>query len=348
MATRRGVGRVGDFALEDDPFGTKARVRLGDRGHQRLGIRMLRRGEQLFGRRGLHDPADVHHRDPRADVLDDAQVVRDEEIGEPESFLKLEQEVQDLRLDRHIQRRDGFVRDDQTGIQGKRARDADALTLAAREGMRVAPHVFRPQAHEAKELHHPVGSFLGIAFAVDEQGLADDVQEGHARVQRRERVLEDHLHLPPKGPQPALRNRCHVQDFTVVRKENLTGRRRDGAQDAAGSRGLAAAALADERQRLSPLEKEGHVVHRLHVADGLLENPPPYGEILLQPSHVEEHGPVRADGAARHVRPPLIIGRESSLPAFPRRPAGEAVPRGRSGRQWRRRNGDGRDSPADG
>ena len=123
MATRRSVGRIGDFALEDDPFGTKARVRLGDRGHQRLGIGMSRRGEQLLGRRGLHDPADVHHRDPRADVLDDAQVVRDEEIGEPEPFLKLEEEVQDLRLDRHIQRRDGFVRDDQPGAQGKRARE---------------------------------------------------------------------------------------------------------------------------------------------------------------------------------------------------------------------------------
>jgi hypothetical protein len=33
MATRRGIGRVGYFALKDDPFGTKARIRFGDRGH---------------------------------------------------------------------------------------------------------------------------------------------------------------------------------------------------------------------------------------------------------------------------------------------------------------------------
>ena len=52
---------------------------------------MLRRREQFFGGRGLHDPADVHYRDPVADVLDDDQVVSDEEIGEPESFLKLEE-----------------------------------------------------------------------------------------------------------------------------------------------------------------------------------------------------------------------------------------------------------------
>src|SRR5712691_7794269 len=79
MTTRRRVSRVGYFALEDDPVGAKARIRFGDRRKERLGIRMLRMGEQFFGGRGLHDPADVHHRDTLADVLDDAQVVSDEE-----------------------------------------------------------------------------------------------------------------------------------------------------------------------------------------------------------------------------------------------------------------------------
>jgi len=97
MTTRRGIGRVGYFALEDDPVGAKAWIRFGDRRQEGLGIGMLRRREQFFGRRGLHDPADIHHRDPVADVLDDAQVVSDEEIGESKSFL-FEEEVQDLRL----------------------------------------------------------------------------------------------------------------------------------------------------------------------------------------------------------------------------------------------------------
>src|SRR5450631_3031164 len=72
MTTRRGIGGVGYFALENDPFGTKARIRLGDRRQEGLGIGVLRGREQFFGRRGLHDPADIHHRDPLADVLDDA------------------------------------------------------------------------------------------------------------------------------------------------------------------------------------------------------------------------------------------------------------------------------------
>jgi len=198
MTTRRGIGRVGYFALEDNPFGAKARIRFGDRRQKGLGIGMLRKREQFFGGRGLHDPADVHHRDPFADVLDDAEVVSDEEIGKPKSFLKIEEEVQDLCLDRHVQGGNGFVRNHQPGIQGEGPGDTNALTLAAREGMRVAPHIFWPEADEAKELHDPVGSFLLVTFTVDEQGLPHDVQHGHSRVQGGERVLKDHLHLTPK------------------------------------------------------------------------------------------------------------------------------------------------------
>src|ERR1700682_930278 len=72
MTTRRRIGRVGYFALQDDPFGAKTWIRFGDRGQERLGIRMLRTGEKFFGERGLHDPADVHHRDTLTDVFDDA------------------------------------------------------------------------------------------------------------------------------------------------------------------------------------------------------------------------------------------------------------------------------------
>ena len=53
--------------------------------------------------------------------------------------LKLEEEVQDLCLDRHVQRRDRFVRNDQTWIQRKCAGDADTLTLAAGELVRMPP-----------------------------------------------------------------------------------------------------------------------------------------------------------------------------------------------------------------
>src|SRR5512143_157285 len=43
MTARRRIGRVGHFALEDDPFGAQARIGLGNCGKQRLGVRMPRR-----------------------------------------------------------------------------------------------------------------------------------------------------------------------------------------------------------------------------------------------------------------------------------------------------------------
>ena len=81
--------------------------------------------------------------------------------------------------------------------------------------MRVAPHVFRPEAHEAKQLDDAVGPLLRVADAVDEQRLADDVEQRHPRVERRERILEDHLHLAPQEPQLALRDRRHVEDLAL-------------------------------------------------------------------------------------------------------------------------------------
>ena len=64
-------------------------MRDGDGREQRLGVRMLRIAEQLIGGGDLHDLAQVHHRDTIANVFDHGQVVRDEQVREPELFLQL-------------------------------------------------------------------------------------------------------------------------------------------------------------------------------------------------------------------------------------------------------------------
>ena len=61
----------------------------------------------------LDDAAEIHHRHAVADVLDHREVVRDEQVGEPELVLQVHQQVDDLRLDRHVERRDRLVADDQ-------------------------------------------------------------------------------------------------------------------------------------------------------------------------------------------------------------------------------------------
>src|SRR5258706_8588241 len=66
------------------------------------------------------------------------KVMRDEDVGEPKPVLKVAQQVQDLRTDRHVQRRDRLVADDELRLDRERARNGDALALAAGEFVRVA------------------------------------------------------------------------------------------------------------------------------------------------------------------------------------------------------------------
>jgi hypothetical protein len=56
----------------------------------------------------------VHDGDTVADPLDHAQVVCHEQVGQLELILEIEQEVQDLCLDRDVEGRDRLVGDDES------------------------------------------------------------------------------------------------------------------------------------------------------------------------------------------------------------------------------------------
>ena len=56
------------------------------------------------------------------------------------------EQVQDLALDRDVERRHGLVADDEVRVERQRAGDADALALAAGELVRVATDVARVEA----------------------------------------------------------------------------------------------------------------------------------------------------------------------------------------------------------
>ena len=82
--------------------GVRAALRL--RRQKRLGIGMLGVGEHLSRRPGLHNLAALHHANPVGNTPHDAQIMGDEQHRQPLSRLQLGQQVQNLRLHRHIQR----------------------------------------------------------------------------------------------------------------------------------------------------------------------------------------------------------------------------------------------------
>jgi len=103
-AARRGINWCGDFTLERQPWGRLARIGLGDSGEERPRIRVLRVRKYLLYRPHFDDLANVHHRHTVTDVPNHTEVVCDEEVGQIEVFLQLAEEVEDLRLNRHIER----------------------------------------------------------------------------------------------------------------------------------------------------------------------------------------------------------------------------------------------------
>ena len=93
------------------------------------------------------------------------KIVRDEEIGEMPLALQPLHQIENLRLDRHVERRDRFVGDDEVGIGGERAGDADALLLAAGELVRIAVDESLARARPSASAREPASRFSSRAAA---------------------------------------------------------------------------------------------------------------------------------------------------------------------------------------
>ena len=85
------------------------------------------------------------------------------------------QQVDDLRLDRHVERGHRLVADDQLRLARERPGDADALALAAGELVRIAVRVGREQADRAQQVGHALALLASGCEAVEPDRLADDV-----------------------------------------------------------------------------------------------------------------------------------------------------------------------------
>ena len=161
---------------------------------------------RIVRRADLDDLAEVHHRHPVADVLDDRQVVGDEQVGQPEPLLEVGQQVEDLGLDRHVERGDRLVADDELGLHGQRPGHPDALALTARELVRIAIDVASGRGRPAGAGQRSAPASPRPRPGVRLDRLGDDRADGHPRIERPVRVLEDDLH-PAAHPAQLVRSR---------------------------------------------------------------------------------------------------------------------------------------------
>ncbi len=217
--------------------------------------------EDLVARPGLHDPASRHHGHPVAHVTHDREVVGDEEVAHAAFLLEVQEEVEDLSLDRDVEGGDGLVADDELGLQGQGPCDADALELAARERGRASGAQGRVDADALEQDVRPPAALGSVVEAMDDPGLGHDVADREARVDRREGVLVDELDMAPGlaqlGPSQAQQVPPAEGDAAGVGRD-------EPQQDPCQCR-LARSRLAHQPVCLASFDGEIHVAHGLDL-----------------------------------------------------------------------------------
>ena len=111
------------------------------------------------------------------------------------------EQVRDLRLRRGVERRERLVEHDHRRVGGERAGDRDALALPAAELVRVAAVRGGRQADLLEQRCRTRSRAPALVDAGEREAVGDLRADRAARVQRRVRVLEDHLQ-PARSREP--------------------------------------------------------------------------------------------------------------------------------------------------
>ena len=242
----------------------------------------------------LDDAAEVHHRDAVGDDARRREVVGDEQHRHAELAPEPPDEVQRGGRERHVERARRLVAQQQRRRHDDRPGERGALALAARElrGLRLGD--LGGEADERERLGNPLAARVA-ADALVVQALADELADRHPRRERRARVLEHDL-----GPGALADDHLAV----VVRQQ---------AGDDAQQRRLAAARLADERDRPAAHDLE------VDAAQGLeLLPPPPAAQRERLGDALDHEGRVRRAavvGEGRLLARPVGRGRGHREPA---------------------------------
>ena len=215
-----------------------------------------------------------------------------------------------------------------------------------RELVRVAVERIARQPDDLDQLLCAPRRRAAARDPVDAQRLGQHRADRHPRVQRRVRVLEDHLH-----PAAHLAQRIPLQGGHVHPVElDPTVRGVHQPDHGSSERRLAAAGLPHQPERLAALDVERDAVHGAHGADLSLEDDPLGDrEVDLQPFGAQERDGsrfrLRSRARKSRVRPRrrsrgalrLEPGRNERL-ALGRIPARHLVPVGRVGCLLERRH----------
>ncbi len=212
----------------------------------------------------------LHHDDARRGVGDNAHIVRDDHDRHAEPGLQLAQQVENLGLHRHVERRRRFVGDENLRLRRDRHRDHGALALAARQLVRIARELFlrRRHVHLTQQFDGALACLMATNMAMCTDRRDNLIADRIDRVERRHRLLEDHPdHAAADLPQALRRHRQQV--FAIEQQRPRDPRLgRQQPEHRHGRHRLAGAGFADDGQRFAGMEVEIDAVHDLGPAIG--------------------------------------------------------------------------------
>ena len=185
-------------------------------------------------------------------------LVGDDEDGDAELVADAADELEDLARGGRVERGGRLVAQQNRGVRGERAGDADALLLPARE-LRGVIFAALGEADELEQLVDARGDVRGLG-AGDLQRVRD-VLLGRARIEQVD-VLRDHADLTP-GPR-----KCGALGAAHVDTAHLD-RPRSGAvepREATDERRLAGTRAADDPVDLTRRDRQVHGIQRRHRA----------------------------------------------------------------------------------
>ena len=233
-------------------------------------VGMQRAVEQPRDRRLLDDPAGIHHQHAVGGLRDHAHVVGDDDDRHAELVAQVHHQVEDLRLDRDVERGRRLVGDQQARAAGQRDRQHHPLALAAGELVRIVGHAARRRwdADLLQHLQRPrVQRALRQAFMRADR-LHDLLADGEHRVERGHRLLEHHGDAGPANALHARIRECgqHLAGEAHLAGGDARGRLRQQAHDGQRGDALAAAGFPDDAEDLAFVEAERHILDRGDLA----------------------------------------------------------------------------------
>ena len=232
-------------------------------------------GQDRLGRPELHEPAGVHDGEPIGEAGDDTQVVGDDQDRHPELGAQPPQQLQDLGLDRHVERGGRLVGDQQARLTAERHRDHRPLAHPTAELVRVVVDALvRPgDADQLEQLDRPLLGLLLADVAVRLDRLGDLAADRQHRVEARQGILEDHRDLGATDLAQALLRQ--VEDVLALEDRgpgrDLADPLGQQAEQRQRAHALAGAGLSDEADGLAGRDVVGQAAHRADDAPATAE-----------------------------------------------------------------------------